>query len=198
MSSNKEIAQEVKAEIKRMIDWMTVQKLDDEQVIKVGEVLFDFQQTIFVTGLGRSGFDAGAFGMRLAQLDYNARILREITAPPVKKGDLLIVVSGSGEHEIEQTRIAREIGAKVIAVTSQIDSTLAKLADIILVVPGRSKEESASSSYKERRMKGLPIFPLGTAFEVFAMIVLDAIISHLAVMKKKTDEDLQKRHQRIQ
>ncbi|MBZ9572437.1 SIS domain-containing protein [Patescibacteria group bacterium] len=193
----KEIAKEVKEEIKRMIDWMAAQKLKDEQIIKVVEEILNFKQTIFLTGLGRSGFDAGAFGMRLAHLGYDSRVLRETTAPPVKKGDLFVVVSGGGEHEIEQTRIAREIGAKVIAITSQTDSTLAKLADIKLIIPGRSKEESLSSSYKERRMRGLPIFPLGTAFEDFAMIVLDAIISHLAVMKKKTEKDLQERHPKI-
>ena len=194
----KEIAKEVNEEIKRMIDWIAIQTLTNDQIVKVVEEIHNFKQTIFVTGLGRSGFVANGFGMRLGHLDYDTRILRETTAPPVKKGDLFIVVSGGGEHEIAQTRIAREIGAKVIAVTSQIDSTLARLADIKLIIPGRSKEASLSSSYKERRMRGIPIFPLGTAFEVFAMIVLDAIISHLAVIKKKTEEDLQKRHAKPQ
>jgi 6-phospho-3-hexuloisomerase len=49
-------------------------------------------------------------------------------------------------------------------------------------------------SYDERQMKGLPLLPLGTGFEDFAMIVLDAIISQLILIKKKTEEDLKKQH----
>jgi len=194
----KEIAQEVKEEIKRMIDWMANQELNDEQIIELVEEILNFKQTIFLTGLGRSGLDAASYATRLAHLGYNVRMLREITAPPVRKGDLFIVVSGGGEHEIEQTRIAREIGAKVIAITSQTDSTLARLADIKLIIPGRSKEQTLSSSYKERRMKGKPVFPLGSAFEDFTMIVLDGIISQLAVIKRKTEEDLEERHAKPQ
>jgi 6-phospho-3-hexuloisomerase len=192
------IGKEVKDEIKRMIEWMIRQRLSDQQIEKLVKEIFDFHKTIFVTGVGRSGFVANAFGMRLAQLGYDARILGEATAPPVEKGDLFIVVSGGGEHQIPQTRVAREIGAKIIGVTSQAESTLAKLSDVVLIIPGRTKEDAFSSSYEERRMRGLPVFPLGTSFEDFAMIVLDAIIVQLAIMKNKTEEDLEKRHAKPQ
>ena len=191
-------ASEIKEEIKRMISWMANQKLDNQQIEEVVKVIFQFEKRIFVTGVGRSGKVAESFAMRLAQLGYDTRVLGEPTAPPVEKGDLFIAISGGGEHRIIQSKIAKEIGAKIIVITSQKESPLAQLADIILVIPGRTKEESISSRYEERRMRGLPVFPLGTAFEDFSMIVLDAIISHLAVMKKKTEEDLRKRHAKPQ
>jgi len=189
---------EIKEEIKRMINWMAKQQLDDQQIEKIIKEIFQFNQRIFVTGAGRSGKVAESFAMRLAQLGYDTRVLGEPTAPPVEKDDLFIAISGSGEHQVTQSKIAKEIGAKIIVITSQKESPLAQLADAVLIIPGRTKEESLSSSYEERRIRGLPVFPLGTAFEDFSMIVLDAIISHLAVMKKKTEEDLRKRHAKPQ
>jgi 6-phospho-3-hexuloisomerase len=196
----------VEEEIKRMIDWMAKQELNDRQIEEVIEAILSTQdekgkniKKIFVTGLGRSGFVADGFAMRLSHLGFNTRTLKEPTAPPVEKGDLFIVVSGSGASLISQIEIALKIGAKVIVITSLADSMGARLADIKFIIPGREKEaEAASLSYDERQMRGLPIFPLGTAFEDFAMIVLDAIISQLILIKKKSEKDLEKQHINIQ
>ena len=200
-----EISKGVKEEIKRMINWMSEQVLDDQQAEGLVKAILNTQdekgnniKRIFVAGLGRSGFVAEAFGMRLAHLGYDVHILGEPTAPAVGKEDLFIVVSGSGASLIQQIMIAREIGAEIIMITSLTGSVGAKLADVVLIIPGREKEEYATLSYEERQMRGLPVFPLGTAFEGFAMTALDAIISYLVLVKKKTEEDLKSRHANIQ
>ena len=100
------------------------------------------QSQIFLVGRGRSGLVAQAFAMRLAQIGSKARFLGEPTVPPVEKGNLFIVVSGSGTNLVEETKIAKEVGAKIIVVTSYKDSPLAVLADLILIIPGREKEDS--------------------------------------------------------
>jgi len=200
-------ATQVKEEIKRTIDWMGKQELSDQQIDEVVEAILTTQdekqqniKKIFVTGLGRSGSDAKGFAMRLAHLGFNARCLDEATVPPVEKGDLFILISGSGASLTKQIMTALDINAKVIVITSLADSVGARLADIKFVIPGREKEEeekAASLSYEERQMRGLPAFPLGTGFENFAMIALDAIISHLMIIKKKTKEDLERTHSNI-
>jgi D-arabinose 5-phosphate isomerase GutQ len=43
-------------------------------------------------------------------------------------------------------------------------------------------------------MKGIPAFPLRTAFELLTAIVLDAIIAVLAIRMKKSNEDMKKEH----
>lgn len=194
----KETAKEVKLEIKRMLDWMAKQELDDDQISEVVDTLVNHKQTVFLTGLGRSGKKAECFAVRLRNLEYDVRILRETTAPPVRKGDLFIVVSRSGEHETKQAAMAKDNGAKVIAVTANSNSTLAKLADIKFIIPGRSKKIDTSLSYTEIRMKGEPVLPLGTGFEDFAMIVLDSIAIQLAVIQGKAEKDLEEGHKNIQ
>jgi len=200
-----EITKGVKEEIKRMIDWMEEQDLNDRQIEEVVAAILSTQdekqnniKKIFVAGLGRSGFVADGFAMRLAHLGFNTRTIKEATVPPFEEGDLFIIVSGSGASLTKQIEIALKIGAKIIMITSIVDSVDARLADIKFIIPGREKEEEgASLSYEERQMIGLPVFPLGTAFEDFAMIILDAIISNIVVTKKKTRADLKGKHSNV-
>lgn len=188
-----------------MIDWMDEQELINHQIEEMVEAILNTQdekqnniKKIFVAGLGRSGFVADGFAMRLAHLGFNVRTIKEATVPPFEKGDLFIIVSGSGASLSKQIEMALKIGAKIIVITSIIDSVGARLADIKFIIPGREKEEEgASLSYDERQMIGLPVFPLGTAFEILTMIVLDAIISTLVMIKKKTEEDLKKKHSNV-
>jgi len=182
---------------------MGEQKLNNQQIEAVVKAILSTQddrqnnvKKIFVAGLGRSGFVARGFAMRLAQLGYSTWILGDSTAPPLEKGDLFIVISGSGKSLKRQIETAIDIGVVIIVVTSMSNSNDARLADKVLLVPGREKEEKegVSMGYEERQMRGLPKFPLGTAFEDFAMIVLDAIISTIMEIRGKTEKDLQSRH----
>ena len=199
-------AKGVKEELKKMLDWMDVQKLTDRQIEDVFEAILNAQdekqkniKRIFVAGLGRSGFVASGFAMRLVHLGFDARTLREDTVPALEKGDLFIIVSGSGKSLKSQIEIALDIGAEIVVITSMADSIDARLADIKLIVPGREKEtpEGTSMSYEERQMRGLPVFPLGTAFEDFTIMILDAIIGYLVKIKKKTEEDLKSKHANV-
>ena len=200
---NINIAQEVKQEIGRMIGWMGEQKLNDQQIEAVVSAILNTQDDkqnninkIFVAGLGRSGFVARAFAMRLAHLAYSTWILGDPTAPPLERGDLFVVISGSGKSLKRQIETAIDIGAVIIVATSVSNSIDARLADKALLIPGREKEEKegVSMGYEERQMRGLPKFPLGTAFEDFAMIVLDAIVSTIMEIRGKSEKDLQSRH----
>ncbi len=186
------IEEEVEIEMERTLQWMLSQKLDKKQLGAFVKEILEFQGRIFVTGVGRSGKVAESFAMRLRHLGYNVRVPGEPTAPPVREGDLFIVISGGGEHKTKEAELVRQIGAKVIAITSYPESTLGKNSDMVVYIPGRT--EVLPESYEERRLKGLPVIPLGTAFELFTMIVLDSVIGVIAAFNKKTEEDLKKRH----
>ena len=200
-----EIAKGVKEEIKRMINWMDEQELNDQQIEAVVKEILSTQddkgnniKTIFVGGWGRSGLVAEAFAMRLAHLKLDARSITENTMPPFTKGDLFFVISGSGDSLKGQMEIAIKISAKLITITSLPGSIAARQADIKLIVPGRKEdEEGADLNFFERQMKGIPAFPLGTAFELLAMVVLDAIIAQIAAIRKKSNEDLKKQHANV-
>lgn len=147
----------------------------------------------FLTGAGISGLVGRIFAMRLMHLGFKVHIIGDTTTPAVKENDLVIVISGSGKSKTSEIKIAIEQKAKIAVITSNSNSDLAEIADIILVIPGRKKEEE-SISYKERRIWGLPIAPLGTLFELSCLVILINIISYLVIKQNKTEKDLNDKH----
>ena len=196
--SQRKAGEEVIKEIKRTLEWMKEQnrQLDKKQLSDfVSEILK--AKKIFVTGKGRSSLVGRAFAMRLVHLGYDTTVLGEDTAPPVKEGDLFFVISGGGENRVAETKTARRLGARVLVVTSYPTSRLARLSHKMLIVHGREKE-GAEVPYRERRMQGLPVLPLGTSFEDLSLIVLDSIIGYIAAVKEQSEKDLDARHTTLQ
>ncbi len=171
-------------------------KLDTSSVTSlVNDILSS--RRIFLMGAGRSGLAAKAFAMRLMHMGFNVYVVGETTTPAVATDDLVIAVSGSGETPSITSlgAIAKKIGSKLAVITSNRDSTLGKISDIIVIVPGRTKEDTNYEDYHERRMVGYPqLAPLGTIFEISALVFLDAVISELMVRTGASEAELKKRH----
>lgn len=174
----------------------TTQLVKDEDVTKMTNMLENVDN-IFVMGLGRSGLVAKAFAMRLMHLGLNVNVVGETTTPAIKAEDCLIAISGSGEtsHIISATKISKDIGSKVIAITSYPDSTLAKMANIIIQLQGRTKIDK-ENDYTSRQISGMhqTLSPMGTIFEISALIFLDAIIAQMMEDLGQTEKDLKARH----
>jgi 6-phospho-3-hexuloisomerase len=146
-------------------------------------------ESIFIMGAGRSGFVAKSFAMRLMHLGYSVYVVGETVTPKIKKQDLLIAISGSGETT-SVLNIAMKaksmVGSKIAVLTSNRNSNLAKLADVVVVLKGKIKTE------KDERLSKLA--PLGTMFELTSMIFLDALIAELLSLKGLDEENLRERH----
>ncbi|MEM2026113.1 MAG: 6-phospho-3-hexuloisomerase [Desulfurococcaceae archaeon] len=159
------------------------------------------RKRIFVVGAGRSGLVVKAFAMRLMHMGFDVYVIGETIMPPMKPGDILIAVSGSGRTRtvITVAEVAKSINAKVVAITSYADSPLAKLADITLRIPGRTKL-AVEEDYIVRQVRGVhePLAPLGTLFEITTMIFLDGIVAELMHKLNITEEDLRERHSNIE
>ncbi|AEH61755.1 6-phospho 3-hexuloisomerase [Methanosalsum zhilinae DSM 4017] len=153
-------------------------------------------ESIFVMGAGRSGLVGRAFAMRLMHLGFNVYVVGETTTPAVKKDDVVIGISGSGETRsiVDLGRIAAEIGSTLISVTSNKESTLGEMADTAVVIPGRIKDNGGG--YLERHMRGdyRNLTPLGTSFEISSMVFLDAVIAELIAIMGVSEADLKLRH----
>jgi len=152
-------------------------------------------------GAGRSGLVGRAFAMRLKHLGYDVYVLGDTIVSPVKQGDIVIAISGSGRTAliIAAAEAAKTVGAIVVAITSYVDSPLARIADIVVEIPGRTKI-STIEDYFARQVLGLhePLAPLGTLFEDCSMVFLDAIIAELMRRLGKDEEDLRKQHANIE
>src|SRR3990170_2419863 len=171
-------------------------KLDTGSVTSLVSGIMSSQK-IFLMGAGRSGLAAKAFAMRLMHMGYYVHVVGETTAPSVQPDDLVIAVSGSGETTsiANLGTISKKIGSKLATITSNKDSTLGKISDIVVIVPGRPKEDIDYEDYQERRMIGYTqLAPLGTVFEISALVFLDAVISELMVRTGASEAELKKRH----
>ncbi len=172
------------------------QKLDTASVKEMVDGIFETNR-VFLMGAGRSSLAARAFAMRLMHMGFNVYVVGETTTPSVQPDDMVIAVSGSGETPsiANLGAIAKKIGSKLATVTSNRDSTLGKLSDVVIIIPGRPKEDVIYDDYQERRMIGYPqLAPLGTIFEISAIVFLDAVVSEIMVRTGASEDDLKSRH----
>lgn len=181
-----------------------ISQLDIDQVEKMIQMILDARyKRIFVVGVGRSGFVGRAFAVRLMNLGFNVYFLGETITPAATKEDLIIVISGSGTTKLAITAssTAREIGAKVIAITSYPESQLGRTADHIVFVGGRTKIGwPRKKDYLARQILGEreTLSPLGSIFENNAMIFLDSLVVELMHRLGKTEEEMRKLHATIE
>jgi 6-phospho-3-hexuloisomerase len=182
----------------------TLENLDKQQVEKLVEMIVEAKdKKIFIDGMGRSGFVGRAFALRLMNLGFNVYFIGETITPAAGKGDLVIAISGTGETKMVVTAsmAAKEIGAKVAAITTYKDSSLAKTADHILIMGGRTKMGwPREEDYLTRQLLGEreSLTPLGSMFENNCMIFLDGLVVELMYRLKKTEEELKARHATIE
>jgi len=191
----KAAAEEIIAGIKDSIE-----ELNMKEVERLIELLLEAKdKKIFIVGMGRSGFVARAFALRLMNLSFNVYFLGETITPAAEKGDVVIAISGTGATKMVLTAgmAAKEIGASVVAITSFPDSQLGQMADHTVTVKGRTKAGwPREEDYVARQIIGErePLTPLGSVFENNCMVFLDSLVVELMYRLGRTEEDLKRRH----
>lgn len=154
----------------------TVSLISSEESEKLVNRILESKK-IFVAGAGRSGFMGKSFAMRMMHMGIDAYVVGETVTANLEKDDLLIIGSGSGETKtlVPIAEKAKSMGGKVAAVTISPDSTIGKLADIVVKLPGAPKAQS-EGDYKT-------IQPMGSLFEQTMLLFYDALI--LRFMEKQ-------------
>lgn len=181
-----------------------IETLDSESVQKLIDMLIDAKKKkIFVIGMGRSGFVGRAFALRLMNLGLNVYFIGETITPAAEGGDLVIAISGTGETKMVVTAsaAAKEIGAKVVAISSYEKSSLGKIADHVVCIGGRTKTGwPKEEDYMARQIIGEKesLTPLGSMFENNCMIFLDSLVVELMYALKKTEKELKAKHATIE
>jgi len=146
--------------------------------------MFDGAKRIFISGAGRSKLVGNFLGMRLMHSGYDVSMVGEIVTPSIREGDLLIIISGSGETEqlIAFTNKAKSVGAKIILICSKSSSTIGDMSDGVFQI-------GSDDSYSA--VKGMP---MGTVFELSTLCFLEAVVSHLIWEKGIPEEEMRYRH----
>jgi len=150
--------------------------------------MLDAAGRIFIAGAGRSKLVGNFFAMRLVHGGYNVNVVGEIVTPSIKAGDLLIVISGSGETEqlVAFTKSAKKVGAKIMLISSRASSTIGDMADGVFQI---GREDLYG------KVVGMP---MGTVFELSTLLFLESTISHIIHEKGIPEEIMRERHANLE
>jgi len=122
----------------------------------------------------------------------------DVTTPALTDKDCLVAISGSGETKTVAlaAQTAKEVGTKVVGVTTNPTSTVGKNADVVVNIESKSKVPW--KYYTSHVLKGNydDLTPMGTLFEDSTLLFLDGLIAAFMVRLGKKENDLQKLHAR--
>lgn len=168
----------------------TLAHIDDAQAEKLVAGILQAKK-VFVAGGGRSGFMAKAFVMRMMHMGLDAYVVGETVTPNLEPDDLFIVGSGSGETQslAAMTKKAKAIGATVVAITTNPDSTIGSLGDIQIKISAQAKADGSS---------GKSIQPMGSLFEQSLLLFYDAVILRFMDKKGLNSDTMYGRHANLE
>jgi arabinose-5-phosphate isomerase len=142
---------------------------------------------VILTGIGKSGIIANKIAATLTSTGTPAVYLHAVEALHgdlgiVGTGDVVIAIGKSGESEELNTLlpVVRRIGAIIIAVTASPSSTLATLADVVLVL--------------KIPREACPLNLAPTSSTTASLVLGDAIAVALMKLKKVSTADYARRH----
>ena len=158
-------------------------RVDWGSFVELAQMLPRVRQT-FVTGAGRSGLVARSFGMRLMHAGLLAYIPGETITPSANRDDLVVAISCTGTTGFTDylVRRARALGAKVVVITADPDSPLARIADKVVHIPATAED----------------IVIRAAVFEHAASLCLDAVFNVLAHRLQVDIRKFQERHANLE
>ncbi len=147
---------------------------------------------VFVVAVGRVMLVMQSFAKRLKHLSIDAHVVGEIVEPPITKGDILIVGSGSGETMIpvNMARLAKKLEAKVGLITSSMKSTLKKLADVSVTIPCPTKLHLPDEPISKQ--------PMANLFEQSLFVFCDCLTFLLQEKLGITKQEMWKAHANLE
>jgi 6-phospho-3-hexuloisomerase len=146
---------------------------------------------IFVAGEGRSGLAVRMAAMRLVHLGCHVHVVGETTTPSLTDEDLFVVVSGSGKTAIVSimASAAKAAGASVVAITTQPDSPIAKMADLVVTIEAAAKQDRSGQHSKQFA---------GSLFEQATLLLFDALFHVLSLRQGKSADSLWRLHTNVE
>lgn len=158
-------------------------KVDWASFVELAQMLPRVRRS-FITGAGRSGLVARSFAMRLMHAGLPVFIPGETVTPAADSRDLLVAISCTGQtgYTSYMASRARQIGAKVIVLTSEADSPLAGQADKVILIPTSATD----------------IVLRAAVFEHAASLSLDAVFNVLSERLKLDLAKYRRRHANLE
>jgi 6-phospho-3-hexuloisomerase len=169
-------------------------EINTDSMLKFVNLILDthkFNNRVFLYGAGRSGFMGRAFAQRLMHLKIKSCFISDAVTYRYTDKDLLIIISGSGEttSPVAIAQKARDIGGKLILLTTRPKSTIGKLCNLIIEIKGKSKDKAISQQ---------TLAPYTSLFDISTLSVLDAIGGILMEKLGIEEKDIDNTHASIE
>jgi len=159
-----------------------VKKSIDDSFVAAVRLILDCKGKIVVTGMGKSGLIASKIASTMTSTGTLAVFLHPAEALHgdvgiVESKDVVIILGKSGESEEVNSLlpVIKRIGSKIIAITGNVKSTLARYSDIIL---DASVDQEAC---------GMNLAP--TASTTTSLVMGDALATVLSTLKNFNEEN---------
>ena len=122
-----------------------------DKYVSVLEKSLNANKVIVGIGAGRMGYSLRAHIMRLSHIGYNAYFIGDTTTPRIDSNSLIIINSSSGETptNILYAQQASAAGAFIITITSNKESTIAKLSDLVVETPALESHQLMKTIYEQ-------------------------------------------------
>ncbi|MDR1902031.1 MAG: SIS domain-containing protein [Treponema sp.] len=167
------------------------EKQNPEQLNAFLDLIY-VHKRIFILGVGREGIAARGFAMRLMHLGKEVHWIWDDTTPGMNKGDLFIVINGSGEighlnYVLEQ---AVKAGAVTSVVTGSPSGKASGVANSLLFVP--------AAVYNGRDPVVESMQPMGNLFEQHLFMLFDIMVMLLEERLQLSHDEMAARHRNVE
>lgn len=139
---------------------------------------------VFFTAQGRSGNMVRALAIRFMHMGISAFVAGEPSTPAMRKGDLLIAVSGSGKTAITLNHLqtAKKVGAMSALICTKTEHPM--LSDYYICIPAKSVVPSVQHA--------------GSLFEQSVLLIGDALSRAVQDELGVSSESMDARHANLQ
>lgn len=105
-------------------------------------------------GAGRMGYSLRAHIMRLSHIGYEAYFIGDTTLPRIDDKSVVIINSSSGETptNILYAQQAKSAGSYIITITTNSNSTIAKLSNQLVLMPQIESHQLMKTIYEQYTM----------------------------------------------
>jgi len=146
-------------------------------------------KTIQLFALGRMQASMRGFAMRLKHMGFDTYVVFDTTTPVIGKGDLLIVNCPVTLVDLNVIKLAKQAGARVCAITAHPEFENAKLADVVVTVPGQIFGTGNEMS---------SIQPMASLLEQALFLFEDIVVMLLIEKRRIKAKDMQDRHTNLE
>lgn len=178
-------AEKVAGEISQVL-----QGVEQQQIDAYLAALLQADKVFFV-GVGRVMLALETAVKRLNHLGINACVVGAVNEPPIGASDVLVVGSGSGESLFPKhiAACAKGFGATLVHLTSNPQSSIAQMSDVVVDFHCGSKAGSGAYS---------SIQPMTTLFEQSLVIFGDLVCLQLMAIKGLSFSDVSRNHANLE